>query len=323
MVLVERIQVTLSNIAYVIAQAPLGVRFLFGYGLGRLLGRPKSKLIESLTESVILGKPFTEAEKAYFSALVSEMKLSPWALPISFFRLPARLERKLLKGSVLLSLHQARMTAIRECLPPADTILDLGGASDIDPEGALLAMGYPHKPHHIYIVDRADEQRKYYTALHSRSDLTARCGAQIHYVFSDMGDLSRFPENYFELVWSGQSIEHVSEKAADEIFKSIARVLRPGGAFCLDTPNRAVTRLMSHDYCHPEHQIEYLPEQLASKIEKSGLTILRLLAVTPVAISIRVDRLSKLELMKETRVSDDYNEGVSFFIHAQKPCTET
>jgi hypothetical protein len=48
--------------------------------------------------------------------------------------------------------------------------------------------------------------------------------------------------------------------------KAAFRVLKKGGAFCLDTPNRIVTKIHAKtadiEFIHPEHQIEYYPEDL-------------------------------------------------------------
>ena len=63
-----------------------------------------------------------------------------------------------------------------------------------------------------------------------------------------------FEENieFFDLVYSGQSIEHVTPSDADIVIKEVARVLRPGGWFALDTPNARVTRVQQPDLIDPD-----------------------------------------------------------------------
>ena len=46
-------------------------------------------------------------------------------------------------------------------MPPAETIIDLGGASHGAHEGALLSMGYPYTPKRITIVDLHPDERIY------------------------------------------------------------------------------------------------------------------------------------------------------------------
>jgi SAM-dependent methyltransferase len=59
--------------------------------------------------------------------------------------------------------------------------------------------------------------------------------------------LDAFADGTFDLVWSGQSIEHVSREAAERMVREAFRVLVPKGRFCLDTPIRAVTGLHTFD----------------------------------------------------------------------------
>ena len=56
-------------------------------------------------------------------------------------------------------------------------------------------------------------------------------------------DLGQYDDDTFDMVFSGQSIEHVHESDADLLLKGAFRILRPGGLLCLDTPNARVCRL--------------------------------------------------------------------------------
>jgi SAM-dependent methyltransferase len=208
---------------------------------------------------------------------------------------------------------------VQEYLPPAQRILDLGGAVDHHPEGSLLAMGYRHKPKEVFIVDLPDDERLHQKTVAGLRDLTTEQGTQVRYIYSDMTDLKDFAANSFDLVWSGQSIEHITEIKADVLIQEVFRVLKPGGSFCLDTPNDSLMRLHSKEYIHPEHKIEYKPEQLAAKLRRGGFELEEIKAVTPCPISLRVGRLSKLEIIKETRVGEDAEAGFSFFIQCRKP----
>jgi hypothetical protein len=51
-------------------------------------------------------------------------------------------------------------------------------------------------------------------------------------------------------------------------------MLKPGGFFCLDTPNRAVTKiLVPNEFVHPEHKHEYTHAELAGLLESCGFVI--------------------------------------------------
>ena len=303
--------------SYVLREYPVLARLFVEYGAGRGKASKEEQLVD-LTARFIVGKPFTLEEKAYFLDVVERHGLSPWAIPLSFFRLPNSLERRVLKHLAIERAHLARIRLIQKDLPPAQDILDIGGAVDIHPEGALLALGYPHKPKHIRIVDLPVEDRthRFRTEL---KDMQTPSGTHVSYVYTSMTDLSRFESGTFDMVWSGQSIEHVTESDAEIVMREVFRVLKPGGDFCLDTPNRAVTRLVSEQYMHPGHFIEYTPAQLVAKLESAGFETVSTKAVTPLPHSARLGRISKLEILEETRVGDDSNVGFSFFVHCRRP----
>lgn len=303
--------------AYLAREAPTLLRFVGACALGTVRG--KGIDFEQLTEDYLLGTRMKPAERSYFRGALERRSLSAWALPVSFLRIPPRLERRWLGENALKSLHLARKRLVAEHLPPAKRILDLGGAVDIHPEGALLAMGYPHRPTEVDIVDLPDDQRFHKKGEASLRDLNLSDGTKVRYVYAPMWDLSQFPEGSFDLVWSGQSIEHITESQADATLEEAFRCLKPGGQLCLDTPNRAVTALLDKNYSHPEHKIEYYPDELAEKVRAAGFRVEQLKAVTPLPISARLGKLSKLEIFQEARVSEEYETGFSFFLRAVKP----
>jgi SAM-dependent methyltransferase len=251
--------------------------------------------------------------------VIQQNELSEWALPISFFRLPDSVERRVFHCLSLEKHHLARMELVKTYLPPAENILDIGGAVDIHPEGALLAMGYPHRPRSITIVDLPDEEREFAKRGRRPINMTTASGTHVSYEFTNMTRLTPFQDSSFDLVWSGQSIEHLTQKEVDLICAQVFRVLRPGGYFCLDTPNRLVTQLISKNYLHPDHKFEYSPDQLTAKLEKAGFTTLDRLAVTPLPFSRDLGRVSKLEILKEARVGTNSLDGFSFYLKCQKP----
>lgn len=274
---------------------------------------------QAITERSVVGKSLLAEEAEYFRAVVTARGLSPWALPFSFFRLPDGLERKLFGGLALEAAHRARLALVQTCLPPARRILDLGGAVDIHPEGALLAMGYPHRPEEVVVVDLPDNRREFALKGAKPKNMVTPAGTRVCYEYMPMHELSGFGDATFDMVWSGQSIEHVSEAEAEQVLAESFRVLRPGGYLCLDTPNRKLTRLISEKYLHPDHRLEYHPQQLAEKCGDAGFLVQQRLAVTPLPRSARLGRVSKLEVLQEARVGEDAESGFSFFLKCLKP----
>ena len=100
----------------------------------------------------------------------------------------------------------------------------------------------------------------------------------------------------------------------------VFRVLRPGGSFCLDTPNRAVTRIQSpHEFLHLEHQIEYCVEDLTNALESVGFEIKGTKSVGPMPHTIQSGVFSEQELLDNAQLSDQAEICYLFYVHCIKP----
>lgn len=124
-------------------------------------------------------------------------------------------------------------------LPAGDSILDLGGANC-----PLYKMSYPHNFRKLTLIDLPPERREFYKEIVVD---TQDANGDIFIKYMDMTELDDFPDESVDFVWSGQSIEHVSPEAGRRMCESAFRVLKKGGAFCLDTPNRLLTEIHTRD----------------------------------------------------------------------------
>ena len=97
----------------------------------------------------------------------------------------------------------------------------------------------------------------------------------MQYRYHSMVDLSPYPDASFDLVFSGQTIEHVTADEAEKMLTEIRRVLVPGGWFCLDTPNRRVTALQlgADVLSNPDHKLEYTHEHLSALLREAGFAV--------------------------------------------------
>ncbi len=185
------------------------------------------------------------------------------------------------------ALHTVRSWFIQSQLPAAEIIVDLGGAAEGQPEGAILTLGYPYVPKELIIVDLPVDKRLGNWDPNEPNTLITEQSTRVRYVYGSMADLNMIGDEYADMVFSGESIEHISETDADKTIREAWRVLKPGGYFCLDTPNAALTRLQSPDkFIHPEHQKEYLVSELVEKVQNAGFVVEAQKAICPMPRSL-------------------------------------
>ncbi|CAG0927778.1 putative S-adenosylmethionine-dependent methyltransferase/MSMEI_2290 [Thermoflexales bacterium] len=222
------------------------------------------------------------------------------------------------------ALHQARCSLVRTELPAADTIADLGGACTEAISGALLWMGYPHPAREITIIDLPPSNRMFADTFNYIAAETANWievgQTRIRYIHTVMTDMSGLADASVDMLWLGQSIEHITQAQARQVYGEALRVLKPGGYFCLDTPNRTLTRLQSSfGYIHPEHKHEYRPAELAHQLTRAGLVVKRTLGVCPMPYSVRRQRFYPQEILDHGEVSPDAASSYFFYIESVKP----
>jgi SAM-dependent methyltransferase len=169
------------------------------------------------------------------------------------------------------SLHASRCEFIIG-LPRARRIIDVGGGHTSDGRGALVALGYPYDFEELVIVDLPPEDRHDLYKSDPFGDGDTDRG-RVRYEYRSMVDLSFAEEASVDLVYSGQSIEHVPESAGDDVLAGAFRALRPGGYMAIDTPNGRLCRMQQDDFIDPDHDVEYTLEQLRDKVIRAGFEI--------------------------------------------------
>lgn len=175
---------------------------------------------------------------------------------------------------LLASIHYSRAEFVRS-LPRADRILDLGGTHQSDPAGAFVnALHYPYPFIELIIVDLPMHERDGLYCHSEPADRVVTPQGTVSYRYHSMTDLSGLADDSFDLVYSGQTIEHVTPEQADLTLREVARVLRPGGYLALDTPNGPVCRLLDPAFINHDHKIEYSAGELSAKVRAAGLAVI-------------------------------------------------
>ncbi|HVN50477.1 MAG TPA: class I SAM-dependent methyltransferase, partial [Acidimicrobiales bacterium] len=181
----------------------------------------------------------------------------------------------------LFALHHARVALMAAVLPPGRRIVDLGGAN-----APLYESGYPYEFDELIMVDLppADRHEEFAGRIHESKHTPQ---GKVAMLYTDMADLSAIEDASVDLVWSGESIEHISRDHARAVYDEVRRILRPDGAFCLDTPNALVTRIHSPDaLIHPDHKIEYTPAELVADLHAGGFDVTRSYGVCEMPLTV-------------------------------------
>jgi SAM-dependent methyltransferase len=219
------------------------------------------------------------------------------------------------------TLHRCRLQLVRS-LPAAEVIVDLGGSCHGRPEGAMLVMGYPHSFGSLSIVEPPREERHEIYADHCGEypDIIQTAQGPVRYVYRSMIDLSEFPDNSVDLVYSGESIEHVTRTEARQACREAHRILRPGGSFCLDTPNRAVTCLQCPTaFINPDHKHEYTHPELAALLEEVGFVISEAKGLCLAVESVRQETFLPDECIRNEGIYDDIAASYLLYYRCEKP----
>jgi SAM-dependent methyltransferase len=172
------------------------------------------------------------------------------------------------------SLHYGRGVFIRS-LPRARRILDIGGAAVGDPSGGLVLLGYPYRFDELVVIDLPSEDRHALYQDAARPDSVETARGRVTYRYHSMTDLSGLASESFDLVYSGESIEHVTRRDADRVLAQVRRVLRPGGVLALDTPNSRLTRLQQDVFIDPDHKYEYAHGEMSALLRGNGFVVER------------------------------------------------
>jgi len=147
-------------------------------------------------------------------------------------------------------------------------------------------MCYPYDFEELVLVDLPPDDRHPLYQRPAVDGAVSTSRGPVRYRYHSMVDLSRYDSSSFDLVYSGQTIEHVTEADADLMLKEIHRVLRPGGVFALDTPNGRACRLQQDEFIDPDHKIEYTAAQLEAKLVAADFRIDRSWGLNHVGASL-------------------------------------
>ena len=171
-------------------------------------------------------------------------------------------------------LHTARSEWVKQ-LPPAQLVLDIGGSSPTVPEGALIELGYQHKPKELTIFDKPPEQQYWGAPNYSQGEKRVFPWGTVQYMHGyaeDIFDNKVLALQTFDMIFMGQVVEHIHVDKLPALLVWIREHLNLGGHFYCDTPNRLITKYETGDdsYIDPDHKKEYTPVELMALFNEAG-----------------------------------------------------
>ena len=212
-------------------------------------------------------------------------------------------------------IHLARLKLIEKLVPAGDVILDLGGA-----HSPLHEMGYPHHYSKMTLVDLPMEDRHEFHQVE-----VADAGGRVFILYEDMTSLKSIESASIDLVWSGQTIEHVSPELGKRMCREVFRVLKPGGRFCLDTPNRLITRLHTEPtgggFIFPDHAVEYTPDQLRALLAEAGFEIVDEWGLCEMPFSAYEGIFRYSDFLVGGLLTRNIEDSYMQYFHCEKPTT--
>lgn len=212
-------------------------------------------------------------------------------------------------------IHATRCVMARYLLPQGEIILDLGGGGC-----PLYNMGYAYRFKRLYIIELPPERRQFYKEIVINTECEL---GEVMIRYSDMTNLAGIEDSSVDFVWSGQSIEHVSEDLGMCMCQEIFRVLRRRRSFCLDTPNRLITQIHTHSvgggFVHPEHLIEYYPQQLMTILKNTGFIIDKALGLCEMSRTLLTGEFHYSDFIFGRRFTNEINNGYIQYYHCIKP----
>jgi len=81
---------------------------------------------------------------------------------------------------------------------------------------------------------------------------------QIRYLHQTIGKQDLLPNDYFDVVFSGETLEHLDDP--NDLFKDAHRVLKPNGKFVLTTPNKDWITSPEHTWMFDHDDVKRLYE---------------------------------------------------------------
>jgi 2-polyprenyl-3-methyl-5-hydroxy-6-metoxy-1,4-benzoquinol methylase len=159
-------------------------------------------------------------------------------------------------------LHELRTRELRRLPPGAETVLSAGAAGSWYFEWFEANYPTPVRRH---------------IAVEAFSPRPEELPDGVEWLDRSAGDLTPVGDAEVDLVYAGQTLEHLWPEDVVGFLLESHRTLKPGGAVVLDSPNRRVTT--ATHWLQPEHTVEFTVSEITELLTAAGFSEVRVRGV--------------------------------------------
>lgn len=230
-------------------------------------------------------------------------------------------QRDYLRVRPFVRLHHARQAWVAG-LPKATRILDIGGSSPSLPEGALIELGYAHRPSELIIFDKPPAEQFWGMPGYEQGAPRQFEWGQVRYIHGyaeDLLDNQALANEKFDMIFMGQVVEHIRIEGLPVVLRWIADHLAPGGQFFCDTPNRLITRVQMGDavFIDPDHKKEYQPSEIAQLMQEAGFHVTAQLGLLQMPHVVATQQFGREDYYSGELVCSEPDQGYCFATHGR------
>jgi Methyltransferase domain len=213
-------------------------------------------------------------------------------------------------------LHMARIKWVKT-LPQAKRILDIGGSSPTLAEGALIELGYAHRPEKLIIFDKPPNEQFWGKPNYSQDKDHILNWGDIQYIHGYAEDIlnnTELQQQKFDIVFMGQVVEHIYEDKLHDVLVWIKNHLSETGTLYFDTPNRSLTQLETgvDSYIDPDHKKEYTPDQMEVIIAAAGLTVTKAWGIVDMPLSLKANAFEHKDFYESQALTSNPHTAYCF-----------
>lgn len=221
---------------------------------------------------------------------------------------------------VISIIHRSRQEWIKT-VPAVRRVLDIGGSSANDPQGALIELGYPHRPEQLHILDLPPEKQYWGKPKYDQSVPHRFDWGEVRFFHGSaegVQDVEGLQGERYDMVFLGQAIEHVRPEMLPGMLAWVRSHLSPDGRLVFDTPNRLLTIIQCpNSLIDPDHKYEYSPTELAQIVAAAGFEVTKKAGMVHLPVQAASGRYDSMEFAKAQLVSPDVDACYLFAMEAR------